>query len=230
VLADHVARGELPADLDVLEEHVDRVWGELGFEAAWQSAVERQQASDALRRFLEWHTGRPERTFVVSEHTFDVELPHGESGVRLRGSFDRVEIDSDGGVHVADLKTQKSKPSAADLEAHPQLGVYQAAVRAGALDSLDADTREAVGLPEPGEPVRVAGAELVLLRIDSAGAPTVAAQPGLPEGETWVDAALVDADSRVRAERFVARPGDQCRFCSLSRACPARESGQEVLP
>jgi superfamily I DNA/RNA helicase/RecB family exonuclease len=230
VLADHVARGELPADLDVLEEHVDRVWGELGFEAAWQSTVERQAASDALRRFLEWHSGRPERTFVASEHAFDVELPHGESGIRLRGSFDRVEVDDDGAVHVADLKTQKSKPSAADLEQHPQLGVYQAAVRAGALDSLDTEVREKAGLPEPGEPVVVAGAELVLLRIDSSGGPTVAAQPGLPEGETWVDAALVDADSRVRTERFVARPGDQCRFCALSRTCPARDSGREVLP
>ncbi len=230
VIADHVARGELPADLDVLEEQVDRVWGELGFEATWQSTVERREASLALQRFLAWHTGRPDRTFVASEHQFDVELPVGEHGVRLRGSFDRVEIDADGGVHVADLKTSKSKPTGTDLERHPQLGVYQAAVQAGALDPLPDDVRAAVGLPDPGEPVAVAGAELVMLRLDAHGDPTIAAQDALPPEGSWVDVALADVDSRVRREDFVARPGTQCRFCALRRTCPASDEGQEVLP
>ncbi|MFN8146147.1 MAG: ATP-dependent DNA helicase [Candidatus Nanopelagicales bacterium] len=230
VLADHVARGELPADLDVLEEQVDRVWGELGFEATWQSTVERREASLALQRFLAWHSGRPDRTFVASEHQFDVELPVGEQGVRLRGSFDRVEVDADGGVHVADLKTSKSKPTGTDLERHPQLGVYQAAVQAGALDPLPDDVRAAAGLPAPGEPVVVAGAELVMLRLDSHGDPTVAAQDALPPDGSWVDTALADVDARVRREDFVARPGTQCRFCALRRTCPASDEGQEVLP
>ena len=78
VLADHVARGELPPDLDVLEAEVDRVWGELGFEAIWQSRAEREAASAALARFLEWHLGRPERRLVASEHGFEVLLDVGE--------------------------------------------------------------------------------------------------------------------------------------------------------
>jgi RecB family exonuclease len=230
VLADHVARGELPPDLDVLEDQIDRVWGELGFEATWQSTVERREASLALQRFLSWHSGRPERTFVASEHQFDVELPVGEHGVRLRGSFDRVEVDADGGVHVADLKTSKSKPTGTDLERHPQLGVYQAAVLAGALDPLPDDVRAAAGLPDPGQPVPVAGAELVMLRLDAHGDPTVAAQDALPVDGSWVDTALTDVDARVRREDFVARPGTQCRFCALRRTCPASDEGQEVLP
>jgi len=230
VLADHVARGELPPDADVLEEHVDRVWAELGFEAPWQSTAERHQASLALARFLSWHTGRPGRTLVASEHGFSVELTHGESGVVLRGSFDRVEVDAEGGVHVADLKTSKSRPTAAETEVHLQLGVYQTAVRAGALDNLDDEVRSGAGLPAAAEPVTVAGAELVLLRIDAKGSPHVAAQSALPEGTSWVDDAIVDADRAVRSEQFVARPSDACRFCALRRACPASDEGREVLP
>jgi hypothetical protein len=76
----------------------------------------------------------------------------------------------------------------------------------------------------------VAGAELVLLRHESAGGPLVAAQAPLPEEESWVDEALHAADALVRAEEFDARPGGQCRFCALRRACPASDEGREVLP
>jgi superfamily I DNA/RNA helicase/RecB family exonuclease len=231
-LADAVARGDLPPDLTVLETEVDRIWGALGFEATWQSAGERAEASEALRRFLDWHGGRHDRTLVASEHGFDLELPVGEHGVRVRGSFDRVEVDDDGAVHVADLKTQRSTETTEALAEHVQLGVYQLAVARGALDSVPDDVRERVGLPAPGEPVSVAGAELVLLRIErrKTGLPAVQEQEPLGEGPTWVDEAVESAESRVRAELFVARPGSQCSFCQFRRACPAVDEGREVLP
>ena len=229
VLADAVAREQLPADPAALEEHIDAVWAELGFEAAWQSRAERVAASDAVRRFLTWHTTRPERTLVASEHSFEVEIPVGENGIHLRGSFDRVEVDADGAVHIADLKTSKSKVRGDDLPTHPQLGVYQVAVRSGALDSLDDATRERAGLAS-GEPPTVAGAELVLLRLGKGDVPEVQSQGSIGEGVTWVDDALRTADELVRAESFPARPGESCRFCSFRRACPASEEGREVLP
>ncbi|MGD9956245.1 MAG: PD-(D/E)XK nuclease family protein, partial [Candidatus Nanopelagicales bacterium] len=231
-LADAVARGDLPPDLAVLEGEVDRVWEALGFEATWQSAGERAEASAALRRFLDWHEGREDRTLVASEHAFDLELPVGEHGVRVRGSFDRVEVDADGAVHVADLKTQRTPESLDSLAEHIQLGVYQLAVQQGALDSLPEDVRARAGLPEPGAPVQVAGAELVLLRVERkrTGLPAVQEQAPLGEGRTWVDDAVQAAEERVRAELFVARPGTQCQFCDFRRACPAGDEGKEVLP
>ena len=229
VLADSVARELLPADPDVLDERIDSVWADLGFEAAWQSRAERAAASEAMRRFLVWHSTRPGRTFVASEQQFEVTVDVGARGVTLRGSFDRVEVDADGAVRIADLKTQKSKLSAAELPEHPQMGVYQVAVREGALDSLPADVRAAAGLPEPGAALTVAGAELVLLRLGR-NAPDVQAQGPIGDGVTWVDVALETADRRVREERFPAQPGEACRVCAFRRACPASDEGRGVLP
>jgi RecB family exonuclease len=231
VLADAVAREELPADPEVLDARIDQVWADLGFEALWQSRAERVAASEAVKRFLHWHTSRADRTFVASEHPFEVTVPVGEHGVRLRGSFDRVELDADGAVHVVDLKTQKSAVPYDDLPQHPQMGVYQLAVRAGALDTVPDDVRGAVGLGPVGEPPVVAGAELVLLRRGAGEGPQVQEQASIGDGVTWVDVALTDAERVVRTERFAARPGSStCRMCDVKAACPAYDEGREVLP
>ena len=231
VLADAVAREELPADPALLDARIDQVWADLGFEALWQSRAERTAASEAVRRFLHWHVSRDDRAYVASEHEFEVTVPQGEQGVRLRGSFDRVEVDAEGAVHVVDLKTQRSPVARDELTQHPQMGVYQLAVRAGALDSLPDQTRADAGLGPVGEPTVVAGAELVLLRIGKGDAPQVQQQPPLGDGVTWVDVALRDADHAVRSETFPARPSaSACRRCDVRVACPAYDEGREVLP
>ena len=157
-------------------------------------------------------------------------LDAGESGINLRGSFDRVEVDRAGAVHICDLKTQKSKVRGDDLPMHPQLGVYQLAVRDGALDSLSTEVRALGGLPVDGDRPEVAGAELVQLRLGRDDTPDIQAQGPIGGGATWVDDALAAADRHVRAEAFPARPGDSCRFCAFRRACPALDEGREVLP
>ena len=129
--------------------------------------------------------------------------------VRLRGSYDRVETDPDGRLHIVDLKTGKSAPTAAEVARHPQLGVYQRT----AADS---------GAP-------VAGAELVQLRVrDRHGAPKVQAQAAVEDG--WVDTLLADAVRVVRDERFDAVRGSHCRTCPVRAVCPADDEGAEVLP
>jgi RecB family exonuclease len=231
VLADAVAREELPADLEVLDARIDQVWAELGFEALWQSRAERLAASDAVKRFLHWHGSRDDRALVASEHGFEVTVPGGEHGVRLRGSFDRVETDAQRAVHVVDLKTQKSPVPTEDLPQHPQMGVYQLAVRHGALDSVAPEVRERVGLGPVGEPAVVAGAELVLLRLGKGPGPQVQQQEPIGDGVTWVDLAITDAERVVRRETFAARPGEAtCRMCDVKVACPAYDEGREVLP
>ena len=108
----------------------------------------------ALERFLRWHVDSSRvRTPVASEHAFDVTLEAGSYEVRIRGSMDRVERDTEGRAYVVDFKTGKQAPSAADVARHPQLAVYQLAVREGAVDEAFDGER-----PEPG------GAELVQLR------------------------------------------------------------------
>jgi len=71
-------------------------------------------------------------------------------------------------------------PSVAEGEQHPQLAVYQIAVREGGFTDLT------------GERPQLGGAELVFLRKEmSGGLPGRRTQPALPaERPTWADALL----------------------------------------
>ena len=226
VLADEVASGHTPADLAVLMERLDSVWNALAFDAPWKSEQEKANARVALERFLRWHVmDRAGRTPVASEHDFDVTLEAGDFEVRIRGQMDRVEADADGRAYVVDFKTGKQAPSAAEVARHPQLAVYQLAVREGAVDEAFDGTR-----PEPG------GAELVQLRQGAAKRdggdtlPKVQAQQPLdgPEGE-WVGDLLATAAGKVLDERFTPTAGQHCTHCAFRASCSARPEGRHVV-
>ena len=226
VLADEVASGRTPADLDVLMERLDSVWNALAFDAPWKSAQERENARVALERFLRWHVDsnrlRPGRTPVATEHDFDVTLEAGDYQVRIRGQMDRVEADGEGRAYVVDFKTGKQAPTAKEVERHPQLAVYQLAVREGAVDDAFDGVR-----PEPG------GAELVQLRQGAAerdggeSLPKVQAQRPL-EGE-WVGELLATAAGKVLDERFTPSAGQHCTRCAFRASCSARPEGRHVV-
>ncbi|MFF9621569.1 ATP-dependent helicase [Streptomyces griseosporeus] len=223
VLADEVASGHTPADLDLLMERLDSVWNALAFDAPWKSQQEKQHARVALERFLKWHVmDRAGRTPVASEHDFDVTLEAGDYAVRIRGQMDRVEADRDGRAYVVDFKTGKQAPSAAEVTRHPQLAVYQLAVREGAVDAAFDGVR-----PEPG------GAELVQLRQGAPQRdggetlPKVQAQEPL-EGE-WVGELLATAAGKVLDERFTPSAGQHCTHCAFRASCSARPEGRHVV-
>ncbi|MFI1923292.1 MULTISPECIES: ATP-dependent DNA helicase [unclassified Streptomyces] len=226
VLADEVASGHTPADLDVLMERLDSVWNALAFDAPWKSAQEKAHARVALERFLKWHVmDRTGRTPVASEHDFDVTLEAGEYEVRIRGQMDRVEADAEGRAYVVDFKTGKHAPTAREVERHPQLAVYQLAVREGAVDEAFDGVR-----PAPG------GAELVQLRQSAAkrdggeSLPKVQAQEAL-EGASgeWVGDLLATAAGKVLDERFTPTAGQQCTHCAFRASCSARPEGRHVV-
>jgi hypothetical protein len=228
-LADAVAREDIPAEEAVLTGYIDRVWGELGYEAAWYSAAERSSAVDALGRFVAWHKGRPERQLIGSEVGFDLTIPIGAHGVHLRGSFDRVEVTVDGSVHIVDLKTQRNPESKEKIETHQQLGLYQLAVEHGALDEIPEAVRASAALPPVGTPPSVGGAELVLLRLGK-DLPKVQGQRPLDPDNRWVEQALESADALVRSEQFPAVTSSRCDSCSFRVTCPAQDEGREVIP
>ncbi|WP_079061624.1 ATP-dependent helicase [Streptomyces griseoruber] len=226
VLADEVASGHTPADLDVLMERLDSVWNALAFDAPWKSEQEKGNARVALERFLQWHVGdRAGRTPVASEHDFDVTLEAGDYEVRIRGQMDRVEADGEGRAYVVDFKTGKQAPTAREVERHPQLAVYQLAVREGAVDEAFDGVR-----PPPG------GAELVQLRQGAAkrdggdALPKVQAQEALegPGGE-WVGELLATAAGKVLDERFTPSAGQHCTHCAFRASCSARPEGRHVV-
>ena len=229
VLADEVASGHTPADLAVLMERLDSVWNALAFDAPWKSAQEKENARVALERFLKWHVdtsgARTGRTPVASEHGFDVTLEAGDYEVRIRGSMDRVEADGEGRAYVVDFKTGKQAPTAREVARHPQLAVYQLAVREGAVDEAFDGVR-----PEPG------GAELVQLRQGAARRdggetlPKVQAQDPI-EGAAgeWVGELLANAAGKVLDERFTPSAGQHCSHCAFQASCSARPEGRHVV-
>ncbi|MFE7760251.1 ATP-dependent helicase [Streptomyces sp. NPDC057438] len=223
VLADEVASGRTPADLDVLMERLDSVWNALAFDAPWKSEQEKQHARVALERFLKWHVmDRAGRTPVASEHDFDVTLEAGDYQVRIRGSMDRVETDTEGRAYVVDFKTGKQAVSSAEVTRHPQLAVYQLAVREGAVDEPFGGVR-----PEPG------GAELVQLRQGAAkknGGETVPKVQGQePLRGEWVGDLLATAAGKVLDERFSPTAGQHCTHCAFRASCSARAEGRHVV-
>ncbi|KIF79737.1 helicase UvrD, partial [Streptomyces sp. 150FB] len=223
VIADEVASGRTPAVLDVLMERLDSVWDALAFDAPWKSRQEKEQARAALSRFLRWHVmDRGGRTQAASEHGFDVTIEAGEYEVRIRGSMDRVEKDAEGHAYVVDFKTGKQAPTKDEVAHHPQLAVYQLAVREGALDEVFDGHR-----PEAG------GAELVQLRQPAPkkeggdDLPKVQAQEPL-SGE-WVGDLLATAAGRVLDERFTPTTGSHCANCAFRASCSARPEGQQIV-
>ncbi|MEU2791468.1 ATP-dependent DNA helicase [Streptomyces sp. NPDC007100] len=225
VLADEVASGRTPADLSVLMERLDSVWDALAFDAPWKSRQEKDNARAALERFLRWHVmerGTLGRETVATEHGFDVTLEAGEYAVRIRGSMDRVERDAEGRAYVVDFKTGKQKPTGPEVARHPQLAVYQLAVRAGAVDAVFEEQR-----PEPG------GAELVHLRLGASqkegGDALPAVQAQAPLDGDWVGELLATAAGRVLEERFSPTTGQHCTHCTFRNACSALPEGRHIV-
>ncbi len=216
-LAHDVGRGTSPADLDHLVGLVDSVWNQLAFEAPWRSALERANARDALARFLAWHASERGRELVGTEQRFEVEVSVGGRTVVLRGSMDRVELDAGGSVHVVDLKTSKTAPTARQIAEHVQLGVYQLVVAQGAVT----------------EGSGAGGAELVQLKHGTRdGLPKVQHQepPEVgPSGFTWVEEALRRGVGRMVTESFPPTPNQYCDVCSFRSACPAFDDGRQVV-
>jgi superfamily I DNA/RNA helicase/RecB family exonuclease len=210
-LAEAVVVGELPPDIDAITARLDSVWHLLPYDAAWVAAREHDEAKQALQRFLAWHIANP-RTCAGAEESFEVAV--GDDIV-IRGRADRVELDDAGRVFVVDLKTGKYPPADKTLDREPQLGIYQLAVRQGAFSQWSTT---------PG------GAELLQLRKTSRGGDVKRQQqPALAPGEEWVDDLVGGVAGAIRAERFPARPSDDCNRCRFRTSCPARDEGGQVV-
>ena len=211
-LAEHVVRtGSL--DLDDLRAKADEVWSDLDWEAPWYAERERAVAHEVLRRFGDWHGARS-TTVVGAEVGFEVEVGRAV----VAGQIDRLERDDQGRGHVVDLKTGKNAALKADLEQHPQLGLYQLAVLEGGIED---HTFTGAG-----------GGMLLQLRAGTSAGAKEQTQPALepgPDGRTWVHEMLDDLVEQVVSEQFPARRNSGCDRCEVRRACPAQPEGAQVV-
>ncbi|MDR1265078.1 MAG: PD-(D/E)XK nuclease family protein [Propionibacteriaceae bacterium] len=195
-LARRLAQGDL--DREQAGAALDQAWERLGLTAPWRSLAERAAAEACLERYRVWLEGQSDYHLVGLELPFAAQVEAGEQTVRLVGRLDRVDRDDLGRLRVVDLKTARRAPSAKEVEANLQLGLYQAAVAAGGLGRLAA--------PRPS----LAGAELVYLRLpatqraprrvaapDSGPAPNVSPAAGPADVLTASSATVSTASSAI---------------------------------
>ncbi|MGO4803578.1 ATP-dependent helicase [Arthrobacter sp. 2MCAF15] len=139
----------------------------------------------------------------------------------LRGQVDRLEIDAEGRLVIVDLKTGKRQPGKADLDRHPQLGAYQAAVLAGGFAG-----------PDDGPPPLPGGAVLAQLGTTTKS-PGIQSQAPLDPNENWAlemvgDAARVMSGSTFQARHDPSKGGHGGHGCRLPEVCPLCVRGKQV--
>ncbi|WP_246210633.1 PD-(D/E)XK nuclease family protein [Nocardioides piscis] len=215
-LAERVATGELPADVEALMLEVDAVWERLAFRTPWSRKREHDRVRKAISRFVEWHAVNP-REFLDSETRFATAVEVDGQEIMLNGTADRLELTSDGDVVVVDFKTSRGAPSGPSVKANLQLALYQYAVDAGALDE------------QAGRSLRSGGAELVQLGIsdDTPVAKVQVQEAHAADGpeRQRLRLGLSRAATMIRDETFPAVPGPHCRDCTFTSICPARSAG-----
>ena len=240
VIAENVAREVLPPNMAVLEAEIDAIWSRMNYGATWLSAQQRGEAVKAISRFLTWHDKqkREGRIVVGLEQSFKADIDvAGDDGVVhkicINGFADRIEIvPVEGGpaqAWVYDYKTERNV-SGSTLVDHPQLALYQLAIRERAFDGIDelADAEPAgaalvqlrsEGKREPGLPKMQSQPALespVLAEEDNDGVITHLRVVDLIEGQ------LFQAAQTIRTEEFAAVPSRwNCQYCSFRSSCPA---------
>lgn len=212
--------GELKAKFPVLA-------AEAGIDPGWEYDALYAKAERALEFFYQYvsgmrtgyKTGRGKtaesfgpRELVAVERQVTVDLDFDGLQVQLNGIIDRVEVDQSGRPYIVDLKTGATEISAENMTRLPQLGVYQAMVKAGAIKDL-------VERTDP------AGAALVQLGKARA---SVQIQPQAPlePGITWAEQDIADAARWVQGPYFYAV--HQENECRLKTLCPLCQEGQQV--
>jgi ATP-dependent exoDNAse (exonuclease V) beta subunit len=193
---------------ELLTEKLISSWPLIDQSQGWISATALSRAIKMLERFARYHA-QTARSVVGAELEFEFTI--GQA--KVRGSIDRVEVDSDGNFYVIDFKTGKNKISGEKAKTNLQLAAYQLAV---ALD----------GFKEKLNGTRTTGAELVYLAEDSKKV-TTRTQPVINKDE--VIAQLQEIAVGMGAESFIAKKNDMCKKCVVRSSCPIQNEGRTVI-
>ncbi|WP_407951946.1 ATP-dependent helicase [Plantactinospora sonchi] len=205
-------------DKGKLLEYVTARFDMIELAARWLAGPERARAEVMVDKLLRWLAGNPRRLLAI-EHEFAVRLDDPKRPIELTGRVDRLEVDDEGRLVVIDLKTGRSTAvSASEINEHPQLGAYQAAVEAGAFADL-------------GVGAESGGAALVQLGTPTKDAKEQVQPPPPGEGEEagWAQAMVRRTAETMAAATFSAVANSKCRVCPVRTSCPVSGQGRQVV-
>lgn len=220
-VAEYVAKGDVPANVEAMQELINSSWRQVVYESPWQSSAELAQAHAAAARFLRYHQAE-ERVYVDAERELrtevEVQTPSGTvERIELTGFVDRVEQDASGHLVAIDLKNMRNAVPTGKIPEHGQLGVYQLL-----LADQQPPEREHADLIAQGD---LPGAALVQLRVEGdTGKPKIQSQSAIDfrQSPTWIELKLGEAADIIRNETFFPIEGEECRYCSYHAVCPAK--------
>lgn len=203
-------------------------------EALRATVAAREAASDApawkQRRDVEDFTAMLERartwldstrgTFeqVAVETDVDVQV---SPKVRIRGRLDRLEREDSGAVHVVDLKTGASAPTAAETQNNPQLAAYQLALSRGSLNAGRVVTAS-------GNPLEVGGAMLVYPNNAKKRLTTLEQAPKDKEALDAFAELIDDLPEQMSGPELRATTGPHCDHCAVRALCPVQPQGEVI--
>jgi len=183
-------------------------WSLIDPTEGWISNSSLKRAVAMLERFSRYHAATT-RDVVGAELNFMIQVGRAE----IRGSVDRIEVDSDGNHYVIDFKTGKTQITAEKAKENLQLACYQLAVALDGFEKKLATTASS-------------GAELVYLAKDSV---KVTTRQQYKIDEVEVKAKIEKIAEGMGADKFQARINDMCENCVVKACCPIQSRGRTVI-
>ena len=192
---------------EALYQSLNEAWPLISDSSGWINRAQLKDAQRMLERFAKYHQESKNAVEGV-ELTFEFTLGRA----KVRGSIDRLEIDSDGKYFVVDFKTGEAI-SEKKAQANLQLACYQLAVLLNAFDNKLTD-------PE------ISGSQLVFLGHDTIKIATRERDPiVLPEIKEELEQIALSMSSST----FTARKNDFCEMCPVKSSCPVHLDGKTVI-
>ncbi len=195
------------SEVDLIAK-LESSWSLIDPTEGWISNSSLKRAVKMLERFSRYHAATT-RDVVGAELNFKIQVGRAE----IRGSVDRIEVDSDDNHYVIDFKTGKTQITAEKAKENLQLACYQLAV---ALD----------GFEKKLTTTSSSGAELVYLAKDSVKV-TTRQQYKIDEAE--VKAKIEEIAEGMGADTFQARINSMCENCVVKACCPIQREGRTVI-
>lgn len=187
-------------------------WPLIDDSQGWISKASLSRAKKMLERFSVFHQKSLEdnnRTVAAVEQSFEINVGRA----LIKGSVDRIEVDSQGRHFIIDFKTGKKEISGDDAKTNLQLACYQLGV------ILD-------GFKEKLQTTEVSGAQLVYLASKNKSYATREQDP-LTDVESTKEV-LQEIAVGMGASTFIARKNDMCKLCKVKPSCPLYLEGKAV--